>query len=45
MADFYPNYIVVSSHKPLAYLLEFDLLTQFGRSSVDDRLNYGLSES
>jgi hypothetical protein len=41
MADSCPNYLDVPSHKPLAYLLEFGLLTQFGRPSVDDRLNYG----
>jgi hypothetical protein len=37
MADSCPNYLDVSSHKPLAYLLEFSLLTQFDRPSVDDR--------
>jgi hypothetical protein len=45
MANSCLNYQVVPSHKPLAYLLESDLLSQFGYSSVGDRLNYGSSES
>jgi hypothetical protein len=39
MTNFYPNYLNVPSNKPLAYLLEFGLLTQFGRPFVDDKLN------
>jgi hypothetical protein len=45
MTNFYPNYLDVPSHKPLEYLLEFGLLTQFGCPSVDDRLNCESSES
>jgi hypothetical protein len=45
MANSFPNYQDVPSHKLLAYFPEFDLLSQFGHPSVDDRLNYGLSES
>jgi hypothetical protein len=45
MADFYPDFPDVPSHKLLAYLLEFYLLAQFACLSVDDRPNCGLSES
>jgi hypothetical protein len=34
----------VPSYHPLVYLLEFGLLTQFGRPSVDDRPNCGINE-
>jgi hypothetical protein len=44
MANSCPNYLDVQSNKPLAYLLEFGLLTQLGHPSVDDRPNYGLNE-
>jgi hypothetical protein len=44
MADSCPNFLGVLSHKPLAYLQGFDLLAQFGRPSMDDRLNCGSSE-
>jgi hypothetical protein len=39
MANSYPNYMDVPSHKPLAYLQEFDCLAQFGNPSADDRSN------
>jgi hypothetical protein len=45
MTNSCPNYQDVPSHKPLAYLSEFDLLSQFGHPSVGDRLNYESSES
>jgi hypothetical protein len=44
VADSCPNYLDVPSHKPLAYLLEFGLLVQFGHPSAVDRSNCGLSE-
>jgi hypothetical protein len=44
MADSCPNYQDILSHKLRAYFLEFDLLAQFGRLSVDDRLNCESSE-
>jgi hypothetical protein len=44
MANSCPNYQDVSSHKPLAYLPEFDLLYQFDHPSASDRPNYGLNE-
>jgi hypothetical protein len=45
MTDFYPNFLDVPSHKPLAYPPEFGLLTQFGCLSLDDRPNCESSES
>jgi hypothetical protein len=45
MVDSSPNYLDAPSHKPLAYLPEFGLLTQFGHPSAGDRPNYGSSES
>jgi hypothetical protein len=44
MVDSCPNSLGVPSHKPLAYLQEFGLLAQFGRPSMDDRLNYGSND-
>jgi hypothetical protein len=44
MADSCPNSLGVPSHKPLAYLPEFDLLTQFGCPPMDDRANCGSNE-
>jgi hypothetical protein len=45
MADSCPNYLDALSHKPLAYLPTFGLLTQFGHPSAGDRPNYKSSES
>jgi hypothetical protein len=43
MANCCPNYQDVPSHKSLAYLPKFDLLSQFDHPSIGDRLNYTLS--
>jgi hypothetical protein len=45
MEDSCPNHLDALSHKPLAYLLEFGLLAQFGHLSAGDRLKCGSSES
>jgi hypothetical protein len=45
MANSCPNYQDIPSRKLLVYLLEFGLLTYFGRLSADDRPNYESSES
>jgi hypothetical protein len=44
MTDSCPNYLDVLSHKPLAYLSEFDLLTQFDHPSAYNRSNCESSE-
>jgi hypothetical protein len=44
MADSCPNYLYILAHMPLAYPLEFGLLTQLGHPFAGDRLNCGLSE-
>jgi hypothetical protein len=44
MEDSCPNYLDAPSHKPLAYLSEFSLLTQFGHPSAGDRSNCESSE-
>jgi hypothetical protein len=44
MADASPNYLDSLSRMLLAYLLGFDLLTQFGHLSVGDRPNCESSE-
>jgi hypothetical protein len=45
MTNTCPNYQDIPSHKLLAYLPEFDLLSQFVHPSMDDRPNYGSIES
>jgi hypothetical protein len=45
MANSCPNYQDVPSHKPFAYLSEFDLLSQFGHLFVGDRLKCESSDS
>jgi hypothetical protein len=45
MVDSCHSYIDVPSHKPFAYLLEFGLLTEFGRPCVDDKPKCESSES
>jgi hypothetical protein len=45
MANSCPNYHDILSYKPLAYLSEFDLLSQFDHPFVGDRSNYASSES
>jgi hypothetical protein len=45
MANSCPKYQDVPSHKLLAYLPEFYLLSLFGHPSTSDRLKYGSSES
>jgi hypothetical protein len=44
MVDSCPNYLDAPSHKSLAYLPKFGLLTQFGRTSTGDRPNFESSE-
>jgi hypothetical protein len=44
MANSWFNYQDIPSRKFWAYLLEFGLLTQFGRLSTDDRPNCESSE-
>jgi hypothetical protein len=44
MANSCPNYQDVQSQKFVAYLLEFDLLSQFGHPTVGDRSNCGSSD-
>jgi hypothetical protein len=45
VANSCPTYQDVLSHKLLAYLLEFDLLSQVGHLSMGYRLSYESSES
>jgi hypothetical protein len=45
IANSYPNYQDIPSRKLWAYLLEFDLLAQFGHPFVGDRPNCESSES
>jgi hypothetical protein len=45
MADCCPNYQDIPSRKLKAYLLEFNLLSQFGHSFAGGRLNCESSES
>jgi hypothetical protein len=45
MADSCPNYLNVLTCGPLAYLLVFGSLTQFGYPSAGDRPNCELDES